>query len=157
MTGLEYVPTKEVIVIKGIELTVVWSDQDVIKFRVTCSNGYFSGVASIYVGHDELPRLTEALRGFPSHLTDSRNFELGTFGPNYAGGGIRMHFYCRDSVGHAAVDVSLRGDACAAMGEVQSVALRLHIEAAAIDSFIEQLKALDPNEIGATARLEMAR
>jgi hypothetical protein len=140
----------------GIEFTVVWSDQDVIKFRVRCSNGRFSGDANIYFGHDDLPKMIEALSGFPSHAADSRSLEFGTFDPNHADGGIRMRFFCRDSVGHAAVDVGLRGDACLALGEVESVALRINIEAAAIDSFLVQVRNMDPNEIAATACLDMA-
>jgi len=101
--------------------------------------------------------MAEALSGFPSHTADSRNFELGTFNPNYAGGGIRMHFYCRDSVGHAAVDVKLRGGACVALGEVESVALRIPVEAAAIDAFLVQVRGMDTKEIGANARLDMTR
>jgi hypothetical protein len=140
----------------GIEFTVVWSDQDVIKFRVRCANGRFSGDANIYLGHDDLSKRIEALSGFPSHPADSRNLEFGAFNPNHAGGGIRMHFFCQDSVGHAAVNVGLRDDACIALGEVESVALRINVEAAAVDSFLVQVRNMDPKEIGATARLEMA-
>jgi hypothetical protein len=140
----------------GIEFTVVWSDQDVIKFRVRGSNGRYAGDANIYFGQDDLPKMIEALSGFPSHGADSRSLEFGTFNPNHAGGGIRMRFFCHDSVGHAAVDVGLRDDACIALGEVESVALRINIEAAAIDSFLVQARSMDPNEIGATACLDMA-
>ncbi len=140
----------------GIEFQVIWSDQDVCQFQVSCSNGRFSGWASIYVTHDDLTSLAEALRGFPSHPADTRKFELGTFDPTYADGGIRMHFYCRDSAGHAAVDIQLRGDACIAMGEPESVSLRIPVEAAGIDSFLAQAVALNTNEISATACLPMA-
>ena len=141
---------------RGIEFTVVWSDQDVINFRVRCSNGRFCGDANIYFGHDDLPKMIEALSGFPSHAADFRTLEFGTFNPNHADGGIRMHFFCRDSAGHAAVDVGLRGDARIALGEVESVALRINVEAAAIDSFLLQVGNVDPIEIGATACLDMA-
>jgi hypothetical protein len=140
----------------GIEFKVVWSDQAVSRIRVRCSNGGFSGDATIYVGHNDLSEMAEALSGFPSQATDTRNFELGTFAPNTAGGGIRLHFHCRDSVGHAAVDVKLRGDACMALGEVESVALRIPVEAAAIDSFLMQARKMDTNEISARACLHMA-
>lgn len=68
-----------------------------------------------------------------------------------------MHFYCRDSSGHSAVDAQLRGDGCGGLGEPESVALRIPIEAAAIDSFLMQVRKMDTNEIGASASLEMAR
>ena len=141
----------------GIEFEVVWSDQDVSQLEVRCSNGRFSGSASIYINHDDMSKMAEVLNGFPSRAADTRNFELGTFNPNHADGGIRMHFYCRDSVGHAAVDIQLRGDACIALGEPESVALRIPVEAAAIDSFLAQVAAMDTNEIGATACLHKAQ
>ena len=141
----------------GIEFEVVWSDQDVSQLQCKCSNGRFSGSASININHDDLRKMAEVLRGFPSHAADIRNIELGTFNPNHADGGIRMHFYCRDSAGHAAVDIQMRGDACTALGEPESVALHIPVDAAAIDSFILQAVRIDTNKISATARLDMAR
>ena len=67
-----------------------------------------------------------------------------------------MQFYCLDSSGHLAVEVKLRGDGCAAMGEVESVALRIPLEAAAIDDFVTQLRSMKVVD-GASARLEMAK
>ena len=65
-----------------------------------------------------------------------------------------MHFYCSDMAGHAAVDVKLRSHACNTMGEVGSVALRIPVEAAAIDLFAMQVRAMDEEQIGVTAHLE---
>lgn len=140
----------------GIDVEVIWLDQNVTECRISCSNGYFSGQAEIYVGHNDLLKMTDELTGFPSSVNDCRDFELGTFNPDHADGGIRMHFFCLDPVGHAAVDVKLRGDACKSLGEVQSVALRIPVLAAGIDSFISQIRKLD-QEVGATAHLDMAR
>jgi hypothetical protein len=93
---------------------------------------------------------------FPSSPIDSRDFELGTFNPEHADGGVRMRFYRLDSAGHAAVDVRLRGDACKALGEIESVALRIPIEAAAIDNFIQELRTLGKT-MGASAFLRKAK
>jgi hypothetical protein len=141
----------------GIEFTVKWSDTDVSELWVRCSNGVFSGGANIYLTHDGLSEMARTLTGFPSGIADSRSVELGTFDPTYAGGGIRMHFYCRDSAGHAVVEVKLRRNGCAALGEVESVALSILVEAAAIDSFLDQVRAMNTQKIGATAFLDMAR
>jgi hypothetical protein len=141
----------------GIEFEVFWSDLHMSELQVRCSNGRFSGSASIYVNHDDLARMAEALRGFPFHPADTRNVELGTFKPSHADGGIRMHFYCRDSVGHAVVDIRLRGDACPAMGEPESVSLRIPVEAAGIDCFLVGAAAMDTNEVGAKSFLRMER
>jgi hypothetical protein len=140
----------------GIKFEIVWLDQDVVQFRVECSNARFSGSATLYIGHDDLRKMAEALRGFPSSSSDTRTYELGTFDPKFADGGIKMQFYCKDSVGHAAVDVKLRGDACQGMGETESVALRIPVEAAGIDSFIAEALRIDTQQIGATVFLPMA-
>jgi hypothetical protein len=41
------------------------------------------------------------------------------------------------------------------LGEVESVALRIPIEAASVDSFIAQIKAMNASQIGAVASLDM--
>jgi len=142
----------------GINLEVIWFDEveDLLEVLFSCSNGHFSGQAEIYVTRDALSKLANALNGFPSYPNDSRDFELGTFSPEHADGGVRMHFHGLDSVGHAAVDVKLRGDACKALGEIESVALRIPIEAAAVDTFIRQLRTIGKT-IGASASLHKAK
>jgi hypothetical protein len=142
----------------GINLKVIWFDEveDLLEVLFSCSNGYFSGQANIYVTHVALSRLASTLNGFPSCSDDSRDFELGTFDPEYADGGVRMHFHRLDSAGHAAVDVKLRGDACKALGEIESVALRIPIEAAAVDIFVRQLRTIGKT-IGASASLHKAK
>jgi len=139
----------------GIEVALIWLDQDVLEFLFTCSNGRFSGQAEIYLSHDGLSEMAEALSGFPSHTKDSRHFELGTFNPDHADGGIRLHFRCTDSVGHAEVEVKLRGDACMGLGELESVALRIPVQPAAIDSFVSQIRQIE-KQVGAIAYLQMA-
>jgi hypothetical protein len=142
----------------GINLEVIWFDEveELLEVLFSCSNGYFSGQAEIYVTHEVLSKLANGLNGFPSYPNDSRDFELGTFNPEHADGGVRMHFHGLDSVGHAAVDVKLRGDACKALGEIESVALRIPIEAAAVDNFIRQLRTIGKT-IGASASLHKAK
>ena len=139
----------------GIHLEVIWFDQDLIEILLSCSNGRFSGQAEIYLSHRDLPELADGLRGFPRNVSDSRNFELGTFNPNHADGGIRLKFSCSDSTGRAVVEIRLRGDACEALGELESVALRMPVEPAGIDSFVQQLTTIDTT-IGQGAVLPMA-
>ena len=139
----------------GIKLQIIWCDQDMIEIELSCSNGRFSGLAQIYLGHGGLSEFAAGLRGFPRSVSDSRSFELGTFTPTHANGGIKMSFGCPDSSGRAIVQVRLRGDGCEALGEPESVALRIPIEPAGIDLFVQQLTAMD-NTIGAPAFLQMA-
>jgi hypothetical protein len=139
---------------RGIEIEVVWFDQDVTEVLIRCSNGRFSGQTKMYLSHDELSKTAGALRGFPSDSTDRRDFELGAFSASEAGGGVRMHFFCLDSVGHAVVEVALRSEGSEALGEAESVVLKLPVEAAAIDSFAVQARGLDTQELGSRARLQ---
>ena len=142
----------------GINLRVIWFDEveDLLEVTFSCSNGYFAGQAEIYVTRANLSELAETLGGFPFRPDDSRDFELGTFNPEHSGGGARMHFFCEDASGHAVVEVKLRGDACRGLGEVQSVALRIPIQAAGVDYFIKQLRGVGKT-IGSSAFLRQAK
>ena len=133
---------------------LVYFDNDIVECQFRCSNGRFAGWADVYLEHDELDRFATSLRGFPIRNTDFRDFELGTFNPAHADGGIRLHFYCTDGAGHSSVEVRLRGDGCASLGEPESVALRIPIEAAGLDSFVLQLGGMKLN-LGARAYLPM--
>jgi hypothetical protein len=137
----------------GINVEIVWFDQDVVECQVRCSNGRFSGVAEIYLSHDDLPKMAAALKGFPNGPSDVRDLELGTFNPKHAG--VRLRCYCRDSAGHAVMEVKLRGDASKGLGEPESVALLFPVEAAAIDSFLTQVRSMDTEQIGSAALLAM--
>ena len=141
----------------GINLEVVWFDEieDLVEVVFRCSNGYFSGQAEIYVSCDGLSKLADAISGFPSHPGDSRDFELGTFNPDYADGGARLHFFCKDSAGHAVVEVKLRGDGCKGLGEAESVSLLIPIQAAGVDEFIKQLRRIGKT-LGASAHFPQA-
>ena len=141
----------------GINLKVIWFDEieDLVEVLFRCSNGYFSGQAEIYVSCDCLSKLADVISGFPSHPSDSRDFELGTFNPDHADGGARLHFFCKDSAGHAVVEVKLRGDACKGLGEMESVALRIPIQAAGVGEFIRQLRVIG-KALGASAHFPQA-
>lgn len=142
-------------IMRGIDFEVVWRDQDVIEYRVRCSNGFFSGDINLYANHDDLFKAAEMLNGFPRDGNDSRSLELGTFQSNSAGGGIRADFRCIDSVGHAIACVKLRGDGCKSLGEAQSVCLQIPVVAGAIDSFLSQARSTG-NDPSAKAHLQMA-
>jgi hypothetical protein len=89
----------------GVSFEVIWFDQDMLELMVSCCNGFFAGTAGIYVTHDHLSDLSDALRGFPSRVGEVRRVELGTFNPNHADGGLKMHLYCMNSAGHAVTDM----------------------------------------------------
>jgi hypothetical protein len=140
---------------RGIEFEVVWFDQEVIEYRVVCSNGSFCGATKMYLAPGDLSKAADTLSGFPSSLKDSRNVRLGASDSNFAGGGIDMAFRCVDSAGHAVALVRLRADGSKGVGEPQSVCLYIPIEAGSIDSFVAKAQTV-ANQKGAKAFLHMA-
>jgi hypothetical protein len=139
----------------GIEIEIHWFDDDVIELLVRASNGRFAGMAELYVSHDELPRLADALRGFPASPCDHRELQLGTFDANHAGGGVRLRFWCKDRAGHALVEVSLRTDGRYHFGRPEMAELVIPVEPYAIDRFVQHLGHLEVT-CGASARLQGA-
>jgi len=139
----------------GIKIEIDWWDADVTILVIKASNGLFRGQVRAYASPDQLSEIAKSLRGFPTGMADRRNFEVGAFRPAHAGGGIQMRFHCLDAAGHAAVDVKLRSAECEAFGELESAAFRILVEAAGIDSFIEQIQSLERAQ-GSSACLPMA-
>lgn len=109
----------------------------------------------MYRSHDDLSKAADALSGFPSNIKDSRHVRFGSLDPKTAGGGIHMHFYCVDSVGHAAVLAKIWSDGCKSMGEAESVVLHVPVEPGSIDSFVTQARSIRDTK-GAKAYLHMA-
>jgi hypothetical protein len=140
---------------RGIEFEVSRFDKDAVEYQVVCSNGLFTGTAKMYLSHDGLQGAANTRSGFPCSTTDLREVELSTSESELAGGGIRVSFYCVDSVGHAVVFVKLRADGCKGFAETQAVSLYVPVEAGAIDSFVKQATSICATK-GAKAYLQMA-
>jgi hypothetical protein len=139
----------------GISFEVTWLDDDVVEMRVRADNGRFAGTADCYCDHEDLARLAEALRGFPASLGDRREFVVGTFDPDYAGGGAKLVLRCSDMVGHVVADVTLRSDGRSSAGHPETTSLSLPIEPAAIDAFVAGLGRIRL-DVGVTAHLRQA-
>jgi hypothetical protein len=137
----------------GIEIEINWFDNEAIELVVRASNRRFVGITKLYESYDALPQLAAALRGFPASPDDHREFELGTFDPNGAGGGARFHLWCKDRAGHALVEVSLRTDVHGHSGRPETAEFVIPIEANAVDNFVRRLVHLEV-ACGASARLQ---
>jgi hypothetical protein len=125
---------------KGLSIAIEWWDEDVVIFVFNASNGIFCGAVEVYLHHDALEQLAKNLSGFPRDAKDQREIDLGAFSIREAGGGVQMRFVCVDAACHPAVDVKLQIEQRSAFGEMQSVVLRIPLEAAAIDNFVTQLR-----------------
>lgn len=86
----------------GLKVTYLYHDGDIIEVRIVAENASFRGSADVYVGTDGLLEATAVLEGFPKDRQDTREVVFGAAGPKFAGGSVRLKFYCKDGAGHAA-------------------------------------------------------
>jgi hypothetical protein len=152
----------------GIQIKKIWRDEGMTDILVSAWNGTFGGATRIYVGIGELKEAAERLSGFPSTPADTREVTFGQFDlePTRVGqfelhrfaSAVNMRFHCVNGAGHAYVDVRLQSDNLAGTslgpGErpgrtIQTVALVMRIESAAVDVFVQELLRLETFETGA--------
>ena len=139
----------------GVYIAALYNDEHLLKLRVSASNGVFTGQADVYADSDALTEMARALKGFPNSRDDIREFEVGTFDENYAGGGAGFRFFCVDSTGHALAQVRLQADSRMEAEVNDTATFHIPVIAAAIDSFIEELGRIAANT-GESATLEAA-
>ena len=96
----------------------------------------------MYVPVGGLAQAAAKLEGFPQAPSDERELLFGQFGPNFAGGALRMRFYCKDRAGHSYVESWLESDQRDAQ-PAESVHFLVPIEANAIDAFVSELRLLE--------------
>lgn len=137
----------------GIEIGILWFDNDLIEVRVRASNGVFAGAADCYVARrGGLRELADGLRGFPDSADDGRTATLGSLEPGFAGGGARIRLRCVWSGGAPVAEVRLRrGDEPA-----DEARIRVPVEAAGIDRLVAALDAMEP-AVGDRAHIPMRR
>ncbi len=131
----------------GLQFELIHRDNDLVEVRVSAWNGVFGGSSDVYVNKGEVCSIAEKLAGFPTSRSDVRDFTLGAFDPESAGGGVYMKFSCIDGLGHAHLEARIEsGDN--SVGLRQSVILCLPIEASAVDSFVGELRGLEQTHNG---------
>ena len=132
----------------GFEFRVRWHDQDAIELNVAAWNGAFGGSANIYEAIGDLRSAADRLRGFPKDPKDTREVVFGNFDHKYAGGGVRLRFYCIDGAGHAYVEAVIDSNFLSG-GTIQTATLAMPVEAAAVDTFVQELQRLESDLAGA--------
>jgi len=135
----------------GLSITVVDPDRDYLGVEVTASNGRFACSSRVFAGLGELGEIADALEGFPASPSDTREVELGTVDPKYAGGSIRLHFAASDALGHANVAIECVDDD--GRYSPASAAFEFPVEPAGVDRFVTALRAVQSHRSG-TAQLE---
>jgi hypothetical protein len=142
----------------GIDVEIVYFDDDLVELQVRASNGRFAATAELYENLDVLPSLGLLLRGFPVSPADVRERTLGNFNPSCGGGGVRLRLACTDAWGHAAVYLRVRAEGTrrtfGGKDADESAEMTIPVEPAAIDAFVEQLRCAEVRK-GWRAHLRM--
>jgi hypothetical protein len=137
----------------GLQLKYLWHDVDVYEFEVAASNGRFSGAVKSYVPVGGLAEVATSLEGFPRHVSDAREIQFGAFGKESAGGGVRLRFFCKNSSGHAVVELRFESEDESDTGSKwnlseQTAHFFAGIEATAVDEFVGELRLLEEKQCG---------
>jgi hypothetical protein len=138
----------------GIKCTYLYHDYDVIELRVAAGNGKFSGRADVYVGRGQLLEAAATLKGFPNNPKDAREVLFGAFGSKFAGGAVRLQFYCKDLAGHSVFRATIEAD-CRNEQETQSATVIVDFEPASLDNFLAELTLID-EKLSGSAELKIA-
>ncbi len=134
-----------------LELQFLRSDPS--KIWLVASNDSFAGAAEQYINEDEVKTLRDNLTNFPKIPDDEVILEVGKNETAY--GYCKLRFYCFDSLGHTAVQVSLANEIA---GNEKSdnrnfASFKLQFEAHELDIFVDSLsKALEAGEGNATLK-----
>lgn len=136
----------------GLKIAYLWHDSDVIEVRVTAENAGFRGTADVYVGTDGLIEAAATLAGFPKDSRDKREVVFGAQGKQFAGGAVRLEFYCSDLAGHAAFRAMIEGD-YGQMEIAESATVYIEFEPAALDQFVVELQRIGTEHQGSASLL----
>ena len=113
-------------------LEIEFLRDDPAKIWVKACNETFAGETEQYINAQMFEKLAEQLSTFPKSNSDEVSFKVGDVNSPY--GHCDLKFHCFDSIGHAAVLVSLSNDtACTAKFIVQ-------FEALSLDAFVSSIK-----------------
>jgi hypothetical protein len=129
---------------KGIHITKIWSDEDVIELKVDVSDRISLFSVNLYVGYQQFADTISGLNVFRYQVHGGLfDVEWGRFGPEYANGAFhaRLHF---PEPGKPFITCKLQSEfQDFSMNKVASEAtLYLRTEPVLLDNFITELKSL---------------
>jgi hypothetical protein len=125
-------------IVHGIQLQVIWTDEDLVELRVHAANGSFAGTVDVYSWDEQIAKAAPSLAGFPTRSGDEREIEFGTGVPGHANGLARFRFRCTSATGRAFAEVTLK-PRYAAQDIEETVTLAVPVEASAVDLFVRDL------------------
>jgi hypothetical protein len=131
----------------GLGFTYLYHDSDIIELRIIADNGMFGGTTNVYVGVGGLNKAAAALSDFPKSQDDAREFVFGAFGPDWAGGAVRLQLYRKGLAGRVVLQATIEAD-FNRNGANQSAVVITDFELAALDSFLAELQLIEENLCG---------
>jgi hypothetical protein len=140
---------------KGIRVSSVWSDQDVVELEIEVSDGTSLFCNRVYVGHSGLAQTVLDLGAFKRQVHGGLlDVRFGEFGPEYANGAFHARFHF-PKPGRLYITVAQESGFGEFSKKTVASAATLHIrsEPALLDRFVEELRRLSGTE-GQTAYLE---
>ncbi len=141
----------------GISFKKIRSDDDAVELKVDSSDGDSLFSTEVYVGHQDVNDLVVGLENFKDQIHGGIfDIELGSFGPEYAGGAFhaRPHFRERGKI-HITVSAQSKFEVFGIKNVAGEATLYMVSEPALLDAFIAELKALKTG-LRDEARLEAA-
>ena len=128
----------------GIQVSRVWSDDDVVELRILVSDGTSSFSNQAYVGHAALEDAVSSLHVFKDHVHGGLfDLRLGAFGPEYASGAFHARFHF-PVPGRLFVSCEQESEFVEFAKKVVASSATMYIrsEPALLDRFIAELRAL---------------
>jgi hypothetical protein len=139
----------------GIHLRILSFDDDSVMLQVIAASNTYRAQAILYVDPSFADIIQNTLSGFPNGIPDRREVSLGTFDPNFAGGGARFEFTRVDEAGHCIIWADIYSDAAHstigggifsydATKAPSKASFPIMVEASAIDEFLNHLRGATP-------------
>jgi len=126
----------------GIDLRIVWFDNDMLELRVIASNGIFVGETTFYESFECPTNFARSIAGFPSTSEEVRTFVMGNTNNDGLLGGVSLKFSNLDKMGHLNLEIFIHGNATE-VGELTEFAkLNIPMTPADVDELVYQLEQM---------------
>jgi len=129
---------------RGIRISRVWSDEDMVELCVEVSDGTSSFSNRAYIAHGKLEQIASNLANFKDHIHGGiLDVRVGEFGPEYANGAFhgRLHF---TAPGRLRITCEQESDFMefGRKNVASRATLYLSAEPASLDRFVNEVKVL---------------
>jgi hypothetical protein len=128
-----------------LKFELLWRDVDILSIRISASNGNFSAAAHVYEGTGGAAELATQFQSFPASSHDTRDFMVGSFGRDSAGGSVRMRLFSEGGAVRAFIELWFESD-YQESGRDESAHFFSAVEPGAIDTFVAQLQQIERGE-----------